>query len=86
MLSTTEYIEKIMEQEKHGYPAKQVGGSHSCDKEIQPWDYIYANNLGYFEGNCVKYVSRWRDKGGVEDLRKAIHYLEKLIEIEEGNK
>lgn len=86
MLSTTEYIEKIMEQEKHGYPAKQVGGSHYCDKEIQPWDYIYANNLGYFEGNCVKYVSRWRDKGGVEDLRKAIHYLEKLIEIEEGNK
>lgn len=86
MLSTTEYIEKIMEQEKTGITTKQVGGRHYSDKEIQPWDYIYANNLGYFEGNCVKYVSRWRDKGGVEDLRKAIHYLEKLIEIEQGNK
>ena len=86
MLSTTEYIEKIMEQEKTGYPARQVGGNHYRDKEIQPWDYIHANNLCYFTGNCVKYVSRWRDKGGVEDLRKAIHYLEKLIEIEQGNK
>jgi hypothetical protein len=63
---------------------KQVSGNHYKDKEIQPWDYIYANNLGYFEGNCVKYVSRWRDKGGVADLRKAIHYLEKLIELEEA--
>jgi len=63
---------------------KQVSGNHYKEKEIQPWDYIYANNLGYFEGNCVKYVSRWRDKGGVADLRKAIHYLEKLIELEEA--
>ena len=63
---------------------KQVAGSHYRDKEIQPWDYIYANNLCYFTGNCVKYVSRWKEKGGVEDLRKAKHYLEKLIELEEG--
>jgi len=62
--------------------AKQVSGKHYKDKEIQPWDYIYANNLGYFEGNCVKYVSRWKDKGGIADLQKAIHYLEKLIELE----
>ena len=61
---------------------KQVSGKHYKDKEIQPWDYIYANNLGYFEGNCVKYVSRWKDKGGIADLEKAIHYLEKLIELE----
>jgi len=87
MLSTSEYIERIMAQEKTGISApKQVGGSHYSHKEIQPWDYIASNNLCYFTGNCVKYVSRWRDKGGVEDLRKAIHYLEKLIEIEEGNK
>ena len=63
---------------------KQVSGNHYKEKEIQPWDYIYLNNLGYFEGNCVKYVSRWRDKGGVADLHKAIHYLEKLIELEEA--
>ena len=62
----------------------QVAGKHYKDKNIQPWDYIYANNLCYFTGNCVKYVSRWKEKGGVEDLRKAKHYLEKLIELEEG--
>lgn len=60
---------------------KQVGGSH-YQTTIQPWDYIAANNIGYFEGNVIKYVSRWREKGGLDDLRKAIHYLEKLIEVE----
>ncbi len=67
----------------------QVGGSHYALKAIQPWDYIVTNNLGYLEGNVVKYVSRWRQKGGVDDLRKAAHYLEKLIEValnEEENK
>jgi hypothetical protein len=43
-----------------------------------------ANNLGYLEGNIVKYVSRWKDKGGVDDLRKARHYLDKLIEVQDG--
>ena len=61
--------------------AQQVGGAHYATKAIQPWDYIVANNLGYLEGNIVKYVSRWKDKGGVEDLKKAQHYLQKLIEI-----
>lgn len=61
---------------------KQVGGSHYKGKGIQPWDYIAANNIPYFEGNIIKYVSRWRDKGGIDDLRKAGHYLEKLIELE----
>ena len=85
-LTTDEYIKKVMEQEVFVKDAnsKQVAGSHYSDKEIQPWDYIHANNLCYFTGNCVKYVSRWRDKGGINDLKKAIHYLEKLIELEEG--
>jgi hypothetical protein len=61
----------------------QIGGDHYKTKTIQPWDFIAANKLGYFEGNVVKYVSRWRDKGGVDDLRKARHYLDKLLEIEE---
>lgn len=60
---------------------KQVSGTHYKDKDIQPWDYIAYNNLGYFEGNVVKYVSRWKDKDGVEDLKKARHYLDKLIEL-----
>ena len=59
----------------------QCGGTHYRDKPIQPWDYITANNIGYLEGNVIKYVSRWRDKGGIEDLRKAQHYLAKLIEL-----
>ncbi len=62
--------------------ANNTGPGHYKDKPMQPWDYIIANNLNYLEGNVVKYVSRWRQKGGVEDLRKAKHYLEKLIEVE----
>jgi hypothetical protein len=61
----------------------QVAGKHYKDKAIQPWDYIVANELGYLEGNIVKYVSRWRDKGGLDDLKKAQHYLAKLIEVVE---
>lgn len=65
-------------------PIRQVGGDHYAKLAVQTWDYIAANNLGYFEGNVIKYVSRWRDKGGVEDLEKAKHYLEKLIEVNNG--
>lgn len=60
----------------------QVAGRHYKQKSIQPWDYIIANDIGYMEGNVIKYVSRWKDKGGVEDLRKARHYLDKLIETQ----
>ena len=89
--STKDMIEDYMQSlnlpekvPQKGANSKQIAGSHYSDKEIQPWDYIYANNLCYFTGNCVKYVSRWRDKGGIDDLKKAIHYLEKLIELEQG--
>jgi len=61
--------------------AKQVGGSHYRGKVVQPWDYIVANNLGYLEGNIIKYVTRWKDKNGMQDLEKALHYLQKLIEV-----
>ena len=60
---------------------EQVGGRHYVEKAIQPWDYIIANNMGYLEGNIIKYVSRYKEKGGVEDLIKAAHYLDKLIEV-----
>jgi hypothetical protein len=59
----------------------QVGGNHYAKQGIQTWDYIAANEIGYFEGNVIKYVSRWKQKGGIEDLRKAQHYLSKLIEL-----
>lgn len=58
----------------------QVGGTH-YQTEIQPWDFIVANNLGYLEGNVIKYVVRYKSKNGVEDLKKARHYLDKLIDI-----
>lgn len=61
---------------------KQVGGGHYKDLKIQPIEYILENNLGYCEANVVKYITRWRSKNGVEDLRKAKHYIDFLIERE----
>lgn len=60
----------------------QEGGSHYKDKAIQPVEYIHANGLGFCEGNVVKYVTRWRDKNGLADLKKAKHYIDLLIELE----
>lgn len=64
---------------------KQVGGSHYKDLAIQPVDYITKNNLGFIEGCVVKYVTRWKHKSGVEDLKKAKHFLEILIQQQENN-
>ena len=66
----------------------QIGGSHYTDLAIQPWDamksWLTADGfLGYLQGNCIKYLARCHRKNGIEDLKKAQHYLEKLIkEIE----
>ena len=60
----------------------QIGGTHYKDLEIQPIDYILGNQLGYCEANVVKYVSRWQSKGGIDDLRKAKHYIDFLIDKE----
>lgn len=62
----------------------QEGGSHYKDKPIQPVKYCMANGIGFMEGSVIKYVTRWRDKGGVQDLKKARHFLDLLIEYEEG--
>lgn len=61
---------------------KQEGGMHYKSLAIQPVEYIHANGVGYFEGNVIKYVTRWKSKGGIEDLKKAKHYIELLIELE----
>lgn len=60
----------------------QCGGSHYKNKAIQPIEYIFANKLGFAEGNIVKYITRWRDKGGVQDLEKIKHYCDLLINEE----
>lgn len=61
----------------------QVGGDHYKDSAIQPIEYIMANEIPFAEGCVIKYVSRWRKKGGVADLKKARHFLDMLIEFEE---
>ena len=63
----------------------QIAGNHYKGKRIQPVEYIHANNLPFIEGNVVKYITRWRDKNGIEDLKKVIHYVELLIELESTN-
>jgi hypothetical protein len=63
----------------------QVGGDHYKKLKIQPIEYIHANQIGYMEGNVIKYVSRWKDKNGIKDLEKAKHYIDLLIELEAKN-
>lgn len=63
----------------------QVGGSHYKDMAIQPFEFIEANNLGFAVGNIVKYLCRYKRKGGIEDLKKARHYIDMLIEREGGS-
>lgn len=58
---------------------EQIGGKHYKKCAIQPWDYVIANDLDYFQGSIIKYVTRWRDKGWTEDLHKAKHFLDKYI-------
>ena len=58
----------------------QHGGTHYKDKAVQPWDYIINNNLGYLEGNVVKYITRADLKGNrQQDLAKAMWYLQREL-------
>lgn len=61
---------------------KQVSGDHYKSLKIQPIEFIHANGIPFAEGSVIKYVTRWRDKGGLADLEKAKHFLEILIELE----
>ena len=60
----------------------QVGGSHYKDLKIQPIEFIHANNIPFCEANAIKYLCRWRNKNGVQDLLKARHYIDLLISLE----
>lgn len=60
---------------------KQIGGTHYSRLTVQPWD-IKIGFAIYLMGYILKYLARYKRKGGVEDLKKAAHYLEKLIEVE----
>ena len=69
-------------QELGSASLQQVGGDHYCNMAIQPAEYAQLNNLNFIEGCVVKYVSRHRNKNGAEDIKKAIHFLNLLLEIE----
>ena len=61
---------------------EQIGGDHYSKLAIQPAVYAQRNKLSYLQGNAIKYITRYKDKGGLEDLHKAIHTVELLIELE----
>jgi hypothetical protein len=63
----------------------QEGGSHYKKMAIQPIDFIYFNEIPFIEGNIIKYILRHKKKNGLEDLKKAKHYLEILIDKEYEN-
>jgi len=78
----SEAVQKLCDQYKDNMLlAKQVGGDHYKKYKIQPWDIIDEYGLNYYEGNALKYLLRTKNNR-VEDLQKAIHYIEKLIEVE----
>lgn len=63
----------------------QVDGNHYKSLKIQPMEYAHANNLDWYQGEIVKYITRFRDKGGKKDLEKIIHLVQVLIELEFPN-
>jgi hypothetical protein len=60
----------------------QEGGNHYRKYAIQPTEFIHKNGVGFIEGNVIKYIMRYKDKNGLEDLKKAKHYIELLMEFE----
>lgn len=66
--------------DRQGANSYQVGGQH-YKTTYEHWDLVVDTGMGYFEGNATKYVARWRQKGGEADLQKALHYIDKLMEV-----
>ena len=64
---------------------KQVAGNHYKQFKIQPAEFCYYNNIPYLEATAIKYLCRWRDKGGIQDLEKAKHFIDLLIEFENAD-
>ena len=69
---------------KEGAFAEQIGGDHYKEMAIQPVEYIHRNGIGFLAGNVIKYISRYATKNGLEDLEKAKHYIELLLECEKS--
>jgi hypothetical protein len=69
-----------MEEQSMKSYKKQIGGNHYKKYKIQPIEFILKNNIGFCEANIIKYVLRFKEKGGIADLEKAKHYIELLID------
>lgn len=87
MISEVDLRDWIPPEVDPGKPYKtaletQVAGDHYKKNKIQPIEYIYANGLDYSEGAVVKYITRWRSKGGLQDLLKIKHYVDLIIQME----
>jgi Protein of unknwon function (DUF3310) len=79
-LSPMDFVNNYHETKDKPDPFKnQVGGGHYKSMKIQPIEFVLANELGFCEGNIIKYTCRYKQKGGKEDLKKVIHYAELLI-------
>jgi hypothetical protein len=79
----TDIIESFADGQKQNALQQQEGGDHYKKLPVQPVEYIYLNGIPFIEGSVIKYVTRWRGKGGIADLRKARHFLDTLIQFEE---
>lgn len=66
--------------------SRQVGGDHYKQFKIQPIEFIHQNNIPFIEGNIIKYICRWKDKNGIEDLEKIKQYVDILIDFEKDVK
>jgi hypothetical protein len=80
-------LKKLAAQEhskKHNTLDHQVGGDHYQKMGVQPWEIVEKNKLDFFEGSAVAYILRWKEKGGLTDLKKVIHYMEHMIALAES--
>ena len=65
----------------------QIGGNHYTKFPIQPYEFISKNDLSFFQGNVVKYVCRYKNKNGIQDLEKIIHYCQlEIKKLKDGKK
>ena len=80
-----DWVRWIFEEYNDEVISEQIGGDHYKKLKIQPTEFIHSNSIPFIEGNIIKYVVRHRHKNGIEDLKKAKHYIELLIKFEYEN-
>ena len=80
-MTNKELFENIFPQDK------QIGGSHYKNMVIQPYEFMSKNELTFFQGNVIKYVCRYKQKNGIQDLEKVIHYCQlEILKLKDAKK